>query len=38
MGVPKELPPGVNKIDYAILTVVAKDTMPAWAEEDFFNV
>ncbi|BAZ07087.1 hydrogenase small subunit [Calothrix sp. NIES-3974] len=38
MGVPKDLPPGVNKKDYAILTMVSKDTMPDWAEEDFFIV
>lgn len=38
MGVPKELPSGVNKKDYALLTVVAKDAMPAWAEEDIFTV
>ena len=38
MGVPKELPKGVNKKDYALLTVVAKDAMPAWAEEDIFTV
>ncbi|MBE7382349.1 MAG: hydrogenase small subunit [Leptolyngbya sp. SIO1E4] len=38
MGVPKELPTGVNKKDYALLTVVAKDAMPAWAEDDIFTV
>ncbi|MHC5774471.1 NADH-quinone oxidoreductase subunit B family protein [Nostoc sp.] len=38
MGVPKELPPGVNKKDYALLTMVAKDAAPPWAEEDFFTV
>lgn len=38
MGVPKELPSGVNKKDYALLTVIAKDAMPAWAEEDIFTV
>jgi len=38
MGVPKELPPGVKAKDYALLTMVAKDTMPPWAEEDFFTV
>ncbi len=38
MGVPKELPEGVSKKDYALLTVVAKDAMPAWAEEDIFTV
>ncbi|NER81989.1 MAG: hydrogenase small subunit [Leptolyngbya sp. SIO1D8] len=38
MGVPKELPTGVNKKDYALLTVVAKDAMPTWAEEDIFTV
>lgn len=38
MGVPKDLPPGVSKTGYAILTMVSKDTMPDWAEEDFFIV
>jgi hydrogenase small subunit len=38
MGVPKEIPPGVNHKDYAVLTVVAKNTAPKWAEEDFFTV
>jgi uptake hydrogenase small subunit len=38
MGVPKELPVGVNKKDYALLTIVAKDSTPAWAEEDIFTV
>jgi hydrogenase small subunit len=38
MGVPKELPPGVKNKDYALLTLVAKDAAPAWAEEDFFLV
>lgn len=38
MGVPRELPPGVNKKDYAVLTMVAKDSAPKWAEEDFFTV
>ena len=38
MGVPKELPPGVNKKDYALLTMVAKDSTPKWAEEDIFTV
>ncbi|MGK7931916.1 MAG: hydrogenase [Microcystaceae cyanobacterium] len=38
MGVPKELPPGVNKKEYAVMTVKAKDTSPSWAEDDFFTV
>ncbi|MEL7036677.1 MAG: hydrogenase small subunit [Cyanobacteria bacterium J06592_8] len=38
MGVPKELPTGVNRKDYALLTVVAKDSTPKWAEEDIFTV
>jgi uptake hydrogenase small subunit len=38
MGVPKEIPPGVNQKDYAVLTVVAKDAAPKWADEDFFLV
>lgn len=38
MGVPKELPPGINRKDYALLTIVAKDATPKWAEEDIFTV
>lgn len=38
MGVPKELPPGFNKKDYALMTIVAKDATPTWAEEDIFTV
>ncbi|KST66816.1 hydrogenase small subunit [Mastigocoleus testarum] len=38
MGVPKESPPGVNKIDYVLLSIVSKDVAPGWAEEDFFTV
>ena len=38
LGVPKDLPTGVNKKDYAVLTMAAKDSMPPWAEEDFFTV
>ncbi|MBD2465206.1 hydrogenase small subunit [Oscillatoria sp. FACHB-1407] len=38
MGVPKELPTGVNKKDYALLSIVAKDATPRWAEEDIFTV
>lgn len=38
MGVPKELPTGMNRKDYALLTIVAKDSTPKWAEEDIFTV
>jgi uptake hydrogenase small subunit len=38
MGVPKELPPGVKRKDYALLTVMAKNIAPTWAEEDIFTV
>lgn len=38
MGVPKELPSGMNRKDYALLTIVAKDATPKWAEEDIFTV
>ncbi|ACB50414.1 [NiFe] uptake hydrogenase small subunit [Crocosphaera subtropica ATCC 51142] len=38
MGVPKELPAGINKKDYALMTVVSKDASPSWAGEDFFTV
>jgi uptake hydrogenase small subunit len=38
MGVPKELPPGVKPKDYALLTMVAKDIAPSWADEDIFTI
>ena len=38
MGVSRELPSGINKKDYALMTVVSKDTSPSWANEDFFTV
>ncbi len=38
MGVPRELPPGVNKKDYALMTLIAKDSSPPWAKDDFFKV
>ena len=38
MGVPKDLPEGVNKKGYIKLTGAAKAAMPAWAEEDIFVV
>ena len=38
MGVPKELPEGVDKSGYIKLTGAAKAAMPAWAEEDMFVV
>ena len=38
MGVPRELPPGINAKDYAVVTVVSKDARPSWTDEDFFNV
>ena len=38
MGVPKESPPGINKKDYVLLSIVSKEVAPDWAEEDFFTV
>ena len=38
MGIPKELPEGVDKSGYIKLTGAAKAAMPAWAEEDMFVV
>jgi len=38
MGVPKDLPEGVNKKGYIKLTGAAKAAMPEWAEEDIFVV
>ncbi|YAI82122.1 MAG: hydrogenase [cyanobacterium endosymbiont of Rhopalodia sterrenbergii] len=38
MGVPKDLPPQINKKDYAVMTVMAKNTSPSWADDDMFIV
>ena len=38
MGVPKDLPEGLNKKGYMALTAAAKTASPAWAEDDFFVV
>lgn len=38
MGVPKEMPPGLDKMRYIKLTASAKAAAPAWAEEDMFVV
>jgi uptake hydrogenase small subunit len=38
MGVPKDLPIGVNKAGYVKLTAAAKAASPSWAEEDIFIV
>jgi len=38
MGVPKELPTGVDKKGYIKLTGAAKAASPQWAEEDMFVV
>ncbi len=38
MGVPKDLPEGVNKIGYIKLTAAAKAAAPAWIEDDIFVV
>jgi uptake hydrogenase small subunit len=38
MGVPKELPIGVDKSSYIKYTGAAKAASPAWAEEDMFVV
>ena len=38
MGVPKDLPTGVDKKGYIKLTGAAKAAMPAWAEEDIFVI
>jgi hydrogenase small subunit len=38
MGIPKDLPTGVDKKGYIKLTGAAKAAMPAWAEEDIFVV
>ena len=38
MGVPKEMPSGVDKTGYIKLTAAAKAAAPAWAEQDIFVV
>ena len=38
MGVPKDMPAGVDKTGYVKLTAAAKAASPAWAEEDLFVV
>jgi hydrogenase small subunit len=38
MGVPKDLPAGVDKKGYIALTGAAKNAAPAWAEKDIFVV
>jgi len=38
MGVPKEMPPGLDKMRYIKLTAAAKAASPAWAEEDMFVI
>ena len=38
MGVPRELPVGINKKGYIALTAAAKNAAPAWVENDLFVV
>ena len=38
MGVPKEMPTGIDKIGYIKLTTAAKAASPRWAEDDIFVV
>ena len=38
MGVPKDLPAGVNKTGYIKLTAAAKAAAPPWSEDDIFVV
>jgi len=38
MGVPKDLPAGIDKSAYIKLTVASKAAAPAWAEKDIFVV
>jgi hydrogenase small subunit len=38
MGVPKDMPAGVDKSGYVKLTAAAKSAAPAWAEDDIFVV
>jgi hypothetical protein len=36
MGIPKEMPEGVDKAGYVKLTAAAKVASPAWADDDIF--
>lgn len=38
MGVPRELPLGVDKKGYIALTGAAKNAAPAWIEQDLFVI
>jgi NiFe hydrogenase small subunit HydA len=38
MGMPKEMPTGVDKKGYMAMTAAAKNAAPAWAEQDIFVV
>ncbi len=38
MGVPRDLPDGLNKPGYIQLTTAAKEAAPAWAEQDIFVI
>jgi len=38
MGVPKDMPAGVDRKGYLALTAAAKNAAPKWAEEDIFVV
>lgn len=38
MGIPNELPEGINRKGYIALTMAAKSAAPAWTEEDMFVV
>jgi hydrogenase small subunit len=38
MGVPKDMPKGVDKSGYIKLTAAAKSASPSWAEHDIFVV
>lgn len=38
MGIPKDLPTGVDRAGYIQLTTAAKEAAPAWAEHDIFVI
>ncbi len=38
MGIPRDLPEGLNRSGYVQLTTAAKAAAPAWAEEDIFVI
>ncbi|MBE7159589.1 MAG: hydrogenase, partial [Rhodospirillales bacterium] len=38
MGVPRDMPEGLDRVGYVKLTVAAKAIVPKWSEGDYFCV